>query len=368
MPDDVPSTPGPPEPRPDGSPPGPVAGRPTDPAPGSGRAAAPDREPPPDSGTGTGGRDGRGRYLPLRDRDFTSTYIVAPVVVLVLGIGIVAAFSWIGERFDDEKPPLYVSGSHSPRNAVTTRPGTPQPSASRETPAAPDAPSRSASAERVDQSEAAEEGVQQFRGVYLCPWAAWVVARPPEDFSGAPGLEDGSPDPEVINADTAGDPGVTHFVIDVQPVDDRPVQIKGLRIKVLERNPAPAADEATLVGLQTGGCGAPEKADARADLDGGADFATVRFEGEGLPRELTGGKSLSIGVTVETRTCDCRWVPEIVWAKDGEVKETEFRIDGEDFRTIATDGLPRRAWKQDLNTRVWTGTAFDESVLGRREP
>ncbi|MFD5553718.1 hypothetical protein ACFWIA_07740 [Streptomyces sp. NPDC127068] len=211
--------------------------------------------------------------------------------------------------------------------------------------------------------------MQYFRDVYLCPWEAWVVNRAPGDLGTVPAREDGSPDPEVINDETAGDPGRTRFTIDIQPVDDRPLQIKELRIKVLERKAAPAADVATLVGLQVGGCGEnPTTLKARADLDGGADFATVRFEGKGLPQELVEGKGLSIGVTVETRACDCRWVPEIVWAKDGEVKETEFRIGGKDFRTLATDGLQRRAWKQDLNTRAWTKIAFDESILGRREP
>lgn len=29
---------------------------------------------------------------------------------------------------------------------------------------------------------------------------------------------------------------------------------------------------------------------------------------------------------------------------------------------MATDGLPRLAWKQDLNTRQWSVTVFDESI------
>ncbi|MFE7216521.1 hypothetical protein ACFU93_43165 [Streptomyces sp. NPDC057611] len=67
---------------------------------------------------------------------------------------------------------------------------------------------------------------------------------------------------------------------------------------------------------------------AAADLDGNADFATVRYSGgPSLPQEITGGRTLSIALTV------------------------------------ATDGLPRPAWKQDLNTRQWSVTVFDESIL-----
>ncbi|MFD7546949.1 hypothetical protein [Streptomyces sp. NPDC059816] len=360
MPDDTPPTPDPSEHRPGGTPPELTTGQQTDLTP-----AASDEPPEP----GTCRRSGWQRFLPLRDGAFTSTFIVAPVVVLVIGLGIVGAFSWIGKQFEEGKPPLYVSGSHSPKSVVTTPPGASPPSPSRAASPAPGARSSAAEGARAGQSEAGEEGIQYLRDVYLCPWEAWVVNRAPGDFGTVPAREDGSPDPEVINNETAGDPGRTRFTIDVQPVDDRPLQIKELRIKVLERKAAPAADAATLVGLQAGGCGQnPTTLEARANLDGGADFATVRFEGKGLPQELVEGKVLSIGITVETRTCDCRWVPEIVWAKDGEVKETEFRIDGKDFRTIATDGLQRRAWKQDLNTRAWTKTVFNESILGRREP
>jgi hypothetical protein len=90
----------------------------------------------------------------------------------------------------------------------------------------------------------------------------------------------------------------------------------------------------------------------------------VHFSGEeNLPQELTGGRALSIDLTVRTKTCDCVWIPEIVWYKDGEVKSAEFRIDGKEFRTIAAVGLERRAWRQDLNTLEWSKTVFDESIL-----
>ncbi|MFE7216522.1 hypothetical protein ACFU93_43170 [Streptomyces sp. NPDC057611] len=62
--------------------------------------------------------------------------------------------------------------------------------------------------------------------------------RPSGAFTGPPAPADGSPDPAVID-DTAGDPGNTHLVIDVQPPDTRPLLIKELRIKVLRRAPAP---------------------------------------------------------------------------------------------------------------------------------
>ncbi|MEU6005121.1 hypothetical protein [Streptomyces sp. NPDC047453] len=103
---------------------------------------------------------------------------------------------------------------------------------------------------------------------------------------------------------------------------------------------------------------------AAADLDGNADFATVRHSGgPSLPQEITGGRTVSIALTVSTGGADCVWMPELVRAKDGEVKTTEFRIGGRDFHTVATDGLPRPAWKQDLHTRQWSVTVFHESIL-----
>lgn len=327
---------------------------------------APDGQTEPNASTGGGWR----RYLPLRDGNFTATAIIAPVVVSVTGLGIAGGFSWISDQFKEDKPPLYVSGSRSPRVAVSTKPGVqPSGSVSSSAPVSPSpvpgAPSSSATGRRADQSEAEAQGIQYLRNGYLCPWEAWVVNKPPNDFSNIPVLEDGSPDPELINDDTAGDPASTHLSIDVQPVDNRPLQVKELRIKILERKPAPTADEATLVGLQNGQCGGgPVELRAYADLDGGADFATVSFEGEeALPQELIGGRTLNIDLTVETRTCDCVWIPEIVWSKDGEVKTTDFRIDGKNFHTIATIGLERRAWQQDLNTLEWSETVFDESIL-----
>ncbi|WP_228031540.1 hypothetical protein, partial [Streptomyces phyllanthi] len=310
------------------------------------------------------------RYLPLGDGNFTATAIIAPVVVTVIGLGVAGGFSWIGDQLKEDKPPIHVSGSRSPRVAVSTKPGA-QPSAtvSSSVPATPSPePHTSSSAadiDQADQSEAEAQGIQSLRDAYLCPWEAWVVNRPPSDFNEVPVVEGGSPDPEIINDETAGDPGTTHLLIDIQPVDSRPLQIKEIRIKILERTPAPTAEEATLVGLQNGQCGEPPATlDAYADLDGGADFATVTFDGgETLPQEIVDGRQLAVNLTVETRTCDCLWVPEIVWSKDGEVKTTEFRIDGKDFRTIATDGLERRAWQQDLNTLEWSEIVFDETIL-----
>ncbi|WP_416972705.1 hypothetical protein [Streptomyces sp. 4F14] len=234
---------------------------------------------------------------------------------------------------------MYVSGSRSPRVAESPR--------------------------AADQPEAEAQGIQYLSSAYLCPWQAWVVTRPPGDFGAVPVLGDGSPDPAFISEDTAGDPSSTHVVIDVQPVDDRPLQIKELRIKVLSRNPAPAPGQATLVGLKGQGCGdGPIPLVARADLDGGADFATVTLTGSvKLPQELFDGRALSIDLAVGTRTCDCVWVPEIVWSKDGKTRTTEFRINGKDFRTIPAEGLERRAWALDGDTREWSETEFDESIL-----
>lgn len=302
---------------------------------------------------------GRRHYFPWRDRSFIATAIIAPVVVSLIGIGLTGGFSWIGDQFKENKPPVYVSGSRSPRVGVSTKPPEVQPSGSVWT--TPPQGHSSASG----QSEAEAQGIRYSRSAYQCPWEAWVVTKPSNDFIELPVLEDGTPDPELINNKTTGDPGATHLSIDVQPVDNRPLQVKELRIKVLERKPAPGADRATLVGLQNGQCGGgPAELMAYADLDGGANFATVSFAGGGtLPQELVGGRTLNFELTVETRTCDCVWVPEIVWSKDGETKTTEFRIDGKDFRTISTTGLERRAWKQDLNTHKWSKTVFDESIL-----
>ncbi|MFI6876106.1 hypothetical protein ACIBL6_22020 [Streptomyces sp. NPDC050400] len=316
----------------------------------------PDPPDRPDSSDRSAGRQHR---FPFRDRNFVTTAIIAPVVVSLIVLGLTGGFSWIGDQFKAKKPPVYVSGSRSPRVAVSTGPPKAQPSGSVWTTPPTGAPSA------PGQSEAEAQGIRYLRSGYLCPWEAWVVTRPPSELEELPVLEDGTPDPRLVNDKTAGDPSATHLGIDIQPVDNRPLQVKELRIKVLERKAAPSADRATLVGLRNGQCGGgPEELLAYADLDGGADFATVRFAGGSrLPQELVGGRSLHIDLAVETRTCDCVWVPEIVWSKDGETKTTEFRIDGKEFRTIATLGLERRAWKQDLNTRRWTRTVFDESIL-----
>ncbi|MFE2553865.1 hypothetical protein ACFXGI_35900 [Streptomyces sp. NPDC059355] len=304
------------------------------------------------------------RFLPLGDGNFTATYIIAPVIVAAVGLAIAAGFGWIGDLFEDEKPPLYVSGTRSPLAAVTTVPA-PQSSAVSSPPAtvtpAQGAPSPMPSA---GQAEAEKQGIS-YQQEYLCPWKAWVVNKPPSAFGSLPVGKDNQPDPALINERTAADPGITHLVIDVQPVDSRPMLVKELRIKILKRSPAPAAATATLVGLQSGQCGeGPATLEAAADLDGTADFATVRVTaGSSLPQELADGRTLHIDLRVRTRACDCVWVPEIVWGQDGKVHRTEFRIDGKDFHTAATTGLQRRAWVMDLNTMAWSERAFDESIL-----
>ncbi|MFB6955743.1 hypothetical protein ACFCYB_01590 [Streptomyces sp. NPDC056309] len=336
----------------------------------------PEPDPPGGSPSVPSGRVARWRrYLPLGDGNFTATAIIAPVVVAVVVLAVTNGFGWIDDQFKDDKPDLYVTGSRSPRAAVSERPTPSAPATPSEDSPAPAAPAASpsepaspppspAEGRPADQSEAGEKGINSLRDSYTCPWQAYVVNRPSGAFTGPPALADGSPDPAVID-DTAGDPGNTHLVIDVQPPDTRPLLIKELRIKVLRRAPAPSPDRATLVGLDSGQCGtSPTTVKAAADLDGNADFATVRYSGgPSLPQEITGGRTLSIALTVSTRSADCVWVPELVWAKDGEVRTTEFRIGGRDFHTVAADGLPRLAWKQDLNTRQWSVTVFDESVL-----
>ncbi|MFD4973033.1 hypothetical protein [Streptomyces sp. NPDC058424] len=207
-----------------------------------------------------------------------------------------------------------MTGSRSPRAAVSERPTPPAPATPSEdspTPVAPAAspsepaspPPSPAEGRPVDQSEAGEQGINSLRDPYTCPWQAHVVNRPSGAFTGPPAPADGSPDPAVID-DTAGDPGNTHLVIDVQPPDTRPPLIKELRIKVLRRAPAPSPDRATLVGLDSGECGtSPTTVKAAADLDGNADFATVRYSGgPSLPQEITGGRTLSIALTVSTRS------------------------------------------------------------------
>ncbi|MFF0216641.1 hypothetical protein [Streptomyces vinaceus] len=300
----------------------------------------------------------------MGDGNFTATYIIAPVLVAAIGLAIAAGFGWIGDLFKDEKPPLYVSGTRSPLAAVTTVPVTPPSEApsppATATPAA-GAPSPVPSA---GQAEAEKQGIQ-YQQEYLCPWRAWVVDKPPSAFASLPVGKDNQPDPALINEHTTADPGVTHLVIDVQPADSRPMLVKELHVKILKRSPAPAAATSTLVGLQSGDCGeGPASLEAAADLDGTADFATVRVtEGDPLPQELVGGRTLHIDLRVRTRACDCVWVPEIVWGQDGEVHTTEFRIDGKDFHTAATTGLQRRAWKMNPDTMAWSQATFDESIL-----
>ncbi|MEU5582986.1 hypothetical protein ABZ791_35925 [Streptomyces huasconensis] len=296
------------------------------------------------------------------------------MLVTLLGtlvtLGVTGGFGWIGDQISDDKPPIHVSGSRQPRAAVSAKPSppgeSPTPLPSQPAPGTPATGAPGASPEEnSDQTAAEQQGIHSRPNAYICPWNAWVVNKPLQAFGSVPVDTKGDPDPRLISAKTAGDPDKTHLTIDIQSADARPLVIKKLRINVIKRRPAPHADAATLVGLKQGGCGGEQaEVKAHADLDGGASFASVELSAQTpLPQELLDGRTLTIDLTVETRTCDCTWVPEITWVKDGTAHRTEFRIRGDALRTIPSAGLQRLAWEQDPNTQKWSVTSFDETIL-----
>ncbi|MCD9195103.1 hypothetical protein [Streptomyces albireticuli] len=315
-----------------------------------------------------------------------STVVIGPIVVAVvgavIGLAVTGGFSWVVDavKGEDGPPPIYVSGSRSPRTVEsrgpdpgttasgTAAPGTAGPSASGAAMSGPTA------APSADEEHARSKGLDVQRPLYLCPWDARVVRTPPAELVEPP-VRDRELDTSRVSSRNAGDPDRTTLTLHIQPEGSRPLVIREVRIKVIAREPVPAAGEATVLGLQAAGCGGEEETvTARADLDGGGRYARVVPTGElSFPVEITGGRTLAVDLTVATRRCDCSWVPEIVWAKDGEVRTTPwFDKGGLPFRTIPSAGYRRVAWKllyandvgnPGLTEDKWVPVPFDERIL-----
>ncbi|MGW4817425.1 hypothetical protein ACWEP4_00225 [Streptomyces sp. NPDC004227] len=168
---------------------------------------APEPDPPGGSPSVPSGRVARWRrYLPLDDGNFTATAIIAPVVVAVVVLAVTNGFGSIGDPFKDDKPDLYVTGSRSPRAAVSERPTPPAPATPSEDSPAPAAPAASpsepaspppfpAEGRPVDQSKAGEQGINSLRDSYTCPWQAHVANRPSGAFTGPPRRRTAPPTP-----------------------------------------------------------------------------------------------------------------------------------------------------------------------------
>lgn len=206
----------------------------------------------------------RGRsYFPLRDHSFMATTVIAPIVVAAVaaavGLGFTGGFSWVADMVKGEDPPIYVSGSRSPRTVESPRaspspgnvsavegPGTGTSSAS----VAP-----STSTDSVSPETAQAEGLNATRTqAYLCPWDVWVVKTRPSALVDPP-VSGREVDSALVSYQSAGDPDETALYLSIQPQGSRPLVVKEVRIKVVERNPVPAPDEATVLGLLTAGCG-----------------------------------------------------------------------------------------------------------------
>ncbi|MGW0314057.1 hypothetical protein [Streptomyces flavidovirens] len=176
----------------------------------------------------------------------------------------------------------------------------------------------------------------------------------------------------LVSYRNAGDPDRTVLHLSIQPEGDRPLVVKQVRIKVIKRDPPPSTGEATVLGLLTAGCGGGvDEVQAHADLDGGGQYARAVLTGgtATLPWEITDGRTLEVKLTVSTKQCDCTWVPEIIWAKDGKVHTTQWLAEGVPFRTIPSASYQRSAWElkyegePGFKEDTWQPVPFDERLL-----
>ncbi|MEV8553824.1 hypothetical protein AB0L04_28935 [Streptomyces glaucescens] len=304
-----------------------------------------------------------------------ATTVIAPIVVAVVagavGLGVTGGFSWLAEKFEGEKQPIHVSGTRSPRviQSPTAAPSTPAGEAGSGSSATPATPSPSN--DPVDQDAALGEGLNVGRSAYECPWDVWVVKTPPSELVDPP-VSGREVNRSLVSYRNAGDPDRTVLSMLIQPEDDRPLVIKEVRVKVIERKQPPGMDEATVLGLLTAGCGGGvDQVRAHADLDGGGQYARVVLTSgtATLPWEITDGRMLEVQLTVSTRRCDCTWVPEIIWAKDGKVHTTQWLQEGAPFRTIPSAGYQRIAWElkyegqPGIEEDTWQPLPFDERLL-----
>ncbi|MEU7103979.1 hypothetical protein ACFQ2B_34640 [Streptomyces stramineus] len=307
-----------------------------------------------------------------------ATTVIAPVVVAAaaaaIGLAITGGFSWVTGEVKGEEPPLYVSGSRAPRTVES-----PAAAPSVNPPAAGEAragssPAPTGSHTPADQEGARSEGVNVGRHMYQCPWNVWVVKTPPGELVNPP-VKGREVDSSLVSSRNAGDPDKTLLTLTLQPQGSRPLVVKEIRIRVVKRHPVPPPGQATVLGLLTAGCGGGlATVRAHADLDGGGQYARVVTTGgtASIPWEITGGRTLEVDLTVSTRGCDCSWVPEIVWAKDGEVHTTQWLDDGLPFRTIPSAGYRRTAWKlhyaddpgdPGFSQDTWLPVPFDTQLL-----
>lgn len=281
-----------------------------------------------------------------------ATTVVAPIVVAViagaLGLGVTGGFSWLAEKLAGEERPVHVSGTRLPRT-VQSPEATPSGWVAKDAGGGSPSPSAapSPSSNSVDQDAARSEGLSAGRGMYECPWDAWVVKTPPSELVDPP-VSGREVNRSLVSYRNAGDPDRTVLYLSIQPAGDRPLVVKEVRVKVIKRNPLPRTGEATVLGLLTAGCGgAVDEVEAHADLDGGGQYARAVLTGgtASLPWEITGGRTLDVKLTVSTQQCDCTWVPEITWVKDGEVHTTQWLEGDVPFRTIPSAGYRRSAWE-----------------------
>ncbi|WP_151484361.1 hypothetical protein [Streptomyces albicerus] len=286
-------------------------------------------------------------------RTFTSTNLVVPLVLLLLGTVFQSAITDGYDRakslFKDEEPPLYVSPSREPRTLDS-----PEPSASTLDPvqSGKEAPSPGPSATGAAtvagdggnrQPAAREPDIAQGRYADGCPWDFWVVRTPPSELT-VPPVVNGSP---RLSYKDAADPDETRLRLSIQPRDSRPLVVEKVWIKIVDRKPVPGARQASLVALR--GCPAhipPLEVKGQASLDGGGDSVPVQTTGSQVfPQELRGAQTFHVALTVETRTCDCTWVPVVEWTLNGQTRQTPVRSDGAEFRTIPSQGYWRYTWK-----------------------
>ncbi|GDY32671.1 hypothetical protein [Gandjariella thermophila] len=155
------------------------------------------------------------------------------------------------------------------------------------------------------------------------------------------------------------------------------VVIHDIRVKILRRAAPPTPDAATVVQLQSGGCGGniePHHFHASRD-DPVPRLAPDRGETTTFPYSVSEGDPQEFDLTLLSYHCDRTWVPEIVWSVDGRVGVTDYspqsyQVAQTGFHTVPSGGYPRVAWLLDAESSPprWLPARFDDDALRVPDP
>ena len=283
-----------------------------------------------------------------RDRKLLITLVVFPVFVAVLAAWITGGATWlVGKVKPDPRP------EPTPEPVITAT-----------------QPPRYIPSNPQDQARAEEAGLNMLVSG-ICPWTVRTVPVPPSQI----GVPSNTEMPELYRSyRLSGDANYTRLVLSVIPPESaEPVRVTGVDIRVISRKPAPAPDAATVVALGGNGCGADDSTVyVHALLDGGQEIVPVVLDRGSPSFPQAVGKDdgqLDVEIVVGTTNCDCTWVPVVHWAiGTGEPATTEYRRQGEEFRTMPADQYVKVAWQQELDAGPdgfydWAKVPFREELL-----